>query len=62
MTSVSCSCRCSGSTSIGGLRRRHQAWTDITETGLDQLCFGWAGPVKPGAGHYYTLSGPSLLI
>jgi hypothetical protein len=40
----------------------NQAWTDITDTGLDQLCFGWAGPVEPGAGHYYALSGPSLLI
>jgi hypothetical protein len=26
------------------------------------VCFGWAGPVQRGAGHYYTLSGPSLLI
>jgi hypothetical protein len=40
----------------------NQAWTDITDAGLDQVCFGWAGPVEPGAGHYYALSGPSLLI
>jgi hypothetical protein len=26
------------------------------------VCFGWAGPVERGAGHYYALSGPSLLI
>ena len=40
----------------------NQAWTDITDAGLDQVCFGWAGPAEPGAGHYYALSGPSLLI
>src|SRR5829696_7821648 len=40
----------------------NQAWTDITDAGLDQVCFGWAGPVERGAGHYYALSGPSLLI
>src|ERR671911_318282 len=40
----------------------NQAWTDITDAGLDHVCFGWAGPVERGAGHYYALSGPSLLI
>lgn len=40
----------------------NQAWVDITDAGLQQVCFGWAGPVEPGAGHYYALSGPSLLI
>ena len=40
----------------------NQAWTDITDAGLDQVCFGWAGPVELGAGHYYALRGPSLLI
>ena len=39
-----------------------QAWTNITDAGLEQVCFGWAGPIQRGAGHYYTLSGPSLLI
>ena len=39
-----------------------RAWTDITDAGLDQVCFGWAGPLERGAGHYYALSGPSLLI
>src|SRR5215213_5922287 len=38
----------------------NQAWTDITDAGLDQVCFGWAGPVEPGGGHYYALNGPSL--
>src|ERR671913_394118 len=40
----------------------NQAWTDITDAEIDQVCFGWAGPVERGAGHYYALSGPSLLI
>lgn len=40
----------------------NQAWTDITDAGLEQLSFGWAGPVEPGSGHYYALTGPSLLI
>lgn len=40
----------------------NQAWADITDAGLDQVHFGWAGPVEPGAGHYYALTGPSLLI
>jgi hypothetical protein len=39
-----------------------QAWTDITDAGLEQVCFGWAGPIERGAGHYYALRGPSLLI
>jgi hypothetical protein len=40
----------------------NQAWTDITDAGLEQVSFGWAGSVERGAGHYYALSGPSLLI
>src|SRR4051794_8885208 len=40
----------------------NQAWTDITDAGLDEVCFGWAGPVQRGTGHYYALIGPSLLI
>jgi hypothetical protein len=40
----------------------NQAWTDITDAGLEQVCFAWAGPVERGLGHYYALSGPSLLI
>ncbi|WP_230208143.1 DUF3500 domain-containing protein [Microlunatus sp. Gsoil 973] len=40
----------------------NQAWADISDAGLDQVSFGWAGPFERGAGHYYALSGPSLLI
>jgi hypothetical protein len=39
-----------------------QAWNDITDAGLEQVSFAWAGPIERGAGHYYALSGPSLLI
>ena len=28
----------------------NQAWTDITDARLEQMCFGWAGPVQRGAG------------
>jgi hypothetical protein len=40
----------------------NQAWTDITDAGLEQVSFGWAGPIERGTGHYYALSGPTLLI
>jgi hypothetical protein len=40
----------------------NQAWADITDAGLDHVSFGWAGPVERGSGHYYALSGPTLLI
>jgi hypothetical protein len=40
----------------------NRAWTDITDAGLAQVCFGWAGPVERRGGHYYALSGPTLLI
>jgi hypothetical protein len=34
----------------------------ITQTGMDKLSFGWAGSLVPGAGHYYRIQGPTLLI
>ena len=40
----------------------NEAWSDIIDAGLDQVCFGWAGPVEQGGGHYYAFTGPSLLI
>ncbi|HEU5485543.1 MAG TPA: DUF3500 domain-containing protein [Microlunatus sp.] len=40
----------------------NQAWADITDAGLEHVCFGWAGSLERGAGHYYALTGPSLLI
>jgi len=29
---------------------------------LEKLSFAWAGSLKPGAGHYYRIEGPTLLI
>ena len=40
----------------------NQTWTDITDAGLDQVCFGWAGPVERAPATIARSSGPSLLI
>ncbi len=32
------------------------------DAALDAVHFAWAGPTEPGAGHYYRLQGPDLLI
>ena len=34
----------------------------IKKAGIDNLSFAWAGSLKPGAGHYYRIQGPMLLI
>lgn len=34
----------------------------IRKAGIDNLHFAWAGSMKPGAGHYYRIQGPMLLI
>jgi Protein of unknown function (DUF3500) len=34
----------------------------IKKAGLDKLHFAWAGSQQPGAGHYYRIHGPMLLI
>lgn len=34
----------------------------IKKAGLENLTFGWAGSTSPGAGHYYRIQGPMLLI
>jgi hypothetical protein len=34
----------------------------IRKAGIDNLSFAWAGSLKPGAGHYYRIQGPMLLI
>jgi len=34
----------------------------IEEAGIDNLYFAWAGSLEPGAGHYYRIQGPTLLI
>lgn len=34
----------------------------ITEAGLDEIHFAWAGSAEPGAGHYYRIQGPTFLV
>jgi len=34
----------------------------IKKAGIENLYFAWAGSMKPGAGHYYRIQGPMLLI
>lgn len=34
----------------------------IEKNGWDQVYFAWAGPFKPGIGHYYRIQGDSFLI
>ena len=34
----------------------------IKKAGIENLTFAWAGSLQPGAGHYYRIQGPMLLI
>ncbi|MFO7256119.1 MAG: DUF3500 domain-containing protein [Bacteroidota bacterium] len=34
----------------------------IQDAGIENLYFAWAGSLQPGAGHYYRIQGPMLLI
>lgn len=34
----------------------------IRKAGIENLHFAWAGSLSPGAGHYYRIQGPMLLI
>jgi hypothetical protein len=34
----------------------------INKAGIENLSFAWAGSLQPGAGHYYRIQGPMLLI
>lgn len=34
----------------------------IQDAGIENLHFAWAGSLQPGAGHYYRIQGPMLLI
>ncbi|GAA2792466.1 DUF3500 domain-containing protein [Kribbella solani] len=40
-----------------------QTWHDITDHGIEQLTFAWAGQTTPGPGHrhYYSIAGPTFL-
>ena len=35
---------------------------EIDKAGRDSIRFAWAGPTKPGIGHYYRVEGPTFLI
>ena len=37
-------------------------WQKIQADGFDNISFAWAGPLEPGAPHYYRVQGPSFLI
>lgn len=39
-----------------------RAWTEITEAGLANVSFAWAGPVDLGAAHYYAVLGPEFVL
>jgi len=34
----------------------------IKKAGVEKITFSWAGPVEPGARHYYRVQGPTFLI
>lgn len=35
---------------------------EVREAGIKQAYFAWAGPDKPGIGHYYRVQGPTFVI
>ena len=37
-------------------------WEAIEDAGVDKVHFAWAGPDKPGVGHYYRIQGPTFVI
>lgn len=39
-----------------------RAWAEITEAGLANVSFAWAGPATLGAAHYYAVLGPKFVL
>jgi hypothetical protein len=37
-------------------------WETLSEAGLENITFAWAGPTKAGGKHYYRVQGPTFLI
>ena len=35
---------------------------EIKKAGVEKITFAWAGPVEPGARHYYRVQGPTFVI
>lgn len=40
----------------------NRAWADLRQGGIDNVSFAWAGGLLPGEGHYYALTGPTVLV
>jgi hypothetical protein len=40
----------------------NRSWSDLSDSGWGTVRFSWAGGVRPGEGHYYAITAPSLLI
>lgn len=36
--------------------------SEVEEAGIESTYFAWAGPDKPGIGHYYRVQGPTFVI
>jgi hypothetical protein len=39
-----------------------RAWADLHQAGIENVTFSWAGGLTAGQGHYYAVSGPTLLL
>lgn len=39
-----------------------ERWEKIEKEGLGKCTFTWAGPKRPGVGHYYVIQGPTFVI
>jgi len=39
-----------------------ELWSKIEQAGFDKIHYAWAGPDRPGIGHYYRVQGPTFLV
>jgi len=40
----------------------NRAWSDLRDSDIGSVAFGWAGGLEPGQGHYYAVTGATLLL
>jgi hypothetical protein len=40
----------------------NRAWDDLRRASIDEVAFAWAGGLSVGDGHYYAVTGPTLLL
>ena len=40
----------------------HQQLEKVTDAGIENVYFAWAGGTEPGEGHYYRVHGPTVLF